>query len=55
MTADQGQTWQTAQLPEGVHAVVSVSCGDTMDCYAVAILGGTHGDFSFGLLSNAGG
>ncbi|MGO9343195.1 MAG: WD40/YVTN/BNR-like repeat-containing protein [Acidimicrobiales bacterium] len=42
-TADGGQTWQSAQLPEGVMAVVSIACPSDTGCYAMAIQSPTQG------------
>ncbi len=36
-TADGGQTWQSAQLPEGVLAVLDITCPSGTNCYALAI------------------
>ena len=53
-TVDAGQTFQTAQLPEGIGAVISVSCPSATSCYAVAFRGASTGFGSFVLLSDKG-
>jgi photosystem II stability/assembly factor-like uncharacterized protein len=36
-TADFGETWQQAQLPQGIALVRDVQCPTSTDCYALAI------------------
>jgi photosystem II stability/assembly factor-like uncharacterized protein len=36
-TADSGETWQQAQLPQRIAAVRDVQCPTSTDCYALAI------------------
>ena len=52
VSTDEGQTWQPARLPVGVHVVMSVSCPSTNACYAFAILQSSTGQPVFGLLTN---
>lgn len=55
-SVDGGHTWQSAQLPSTVRAVLSLACPTVTDCYAMAALGTGSGQLTFGLLSdNAGG
>ncbi len=51
LSADQGQSWQPAQLPEGVWAVLSVSCPSTNTCYAFSVAHAGRAVFS--LLTNS--
>ncbi len=53
VSADQGQTWQPAQLPAGVWVVDSVSCPSTNTCYAFSIVEPHTGASAFGLLTNS--
>jgi photosystem II stability/assembly factor-like uncharacterized protein len=53
LSTDQGQSWQTAQLPAGVRAILRVSCPSTDACYALSVLQSPNGQESFGLLTNA--
>jgi photosystem II stability/assembly factor-like uncharacterized protein len=54
-SSDGGGTWQSAQLPTGVQAIVSVSCAETTSCYALAVMQPSPNQFTLGLLSdNAG-
>jgi photosystem II stability/assembly factor-like uncharacterized protein len=55
-TADQGQNWQTSQLPEDVRAVGAVSCPSTTTCYALGFQKPASGDGNGGfvLLSSGG-
>ena len=52
VSTDAGDTWQPAQLPIGVHVVMSVSCPSTNACYAFAILQSSTGQPVFRLLTN---
>ena len=36
-SADGGQTWRSAPLPQGVLAVVDISCPSDTNCYALAL------------------
>ena len=36
-TSDGGATWQDAQLPQGVGAIVDISCPSESSCYALAV------------------
>jgi photosystem II stability/assembly factor-like uncharacterized protein len=36
-TSDSGETWQGAQLPQGVGALLGVSCPKASSCYAVGL------------------
>jgi hypothetical protein len=38
LSADQGQSWQPAQLPAGVRRIVGVSCPSTSTCYAFSVV-----------------
>jgi photosystem II stability/assembly factor-like uncharacterized protein len=53
LSPDQGQSWQPAQLPDDIRAVVSVSCPSTDTCYAFGLLEPHTGNLAFGLLSNS--
>jgi hypothetical protein len=53
MTADSGQSWQTAQVPEGIRAVGRVSCPDATTCFALGFEKEASGQGSFVLLSYA--
>ncbi len=53
LSADQGQSWQPAQLPDGVLAIVSVSCPSTNTCYAFSVVTPHTGRAVFGLLVNS--
>jgi photosystem II stability/assembly factor-like uncharacterized protein len=52
LSADQGQSWQPAQLPHDVWGVVSVSCPSTNRCYAFSLVWPHTGTAIFGLLTN---
>lgn len=53
-TSDQGQTWQTAQLPTGVTAIGGISCPDTTTCFALGYSKPAVGRGTFVLLSYGG-
>jgi hypothetical protein len=53
LLAGQGQSWQPAQLPDGVRAIVSVSCPNTNTCYAFSLVAPHTGKAVFGLLTNS--
>jgi photosystem II stability/assembly factor-like uncharacterized protein len=36
-TSDSGKTWQEAELPQGVGAVLDISCPNNSSCYALAL------------------
>jgi photosystem II stability/assembly factor-like uncharacterized protein len=36
-TTDSGTTWQEAQLPQGVGAIVDISCPNESSCFALAV------------------
>ncbi len=36
-TSDSGETWQEAQLPQGVGAILDISCPDASSCYALGL------------------
>ena len=36
-TSDGGKSWQQAQLPQGVGAILGISCPDATSCYAVGL------------------
>jgi hypothetical protein len=52
-TDDQGQSWQTAQLPPAldIRAVAAVSCPDTTTCLALGFQVTESGQGTFVLLS----
>ncbi len=52
LSADQGQSWQPAQLPADVRAIVAVSCPSTNTCYAFSLVAQPTGTV-FGLLVNS--
>jgi photosystem II stability/assembly factor-like uncharacterized protein len=51
-TADFGETWQQAQLPQGIAFVRDVQCPTSTDCYALAIQR-SAGSVSLVLLASA--
>jgi photosystem II stability/assembly factor-like uncharacterized protein len=53
LSTDQGQSWQPAQLPDGVWAIVSVSCPSTNKCYAFSLVTPHTGTAIYGLLTNS--
>ncbi len=53
LSADQGQSWQPAQLPAGVRAIVNVSCPSMNTCYAFGIRSAHTGRAVFVLLTNS--
>jgi photosystem II stability/assembly factor-like uncharacterized protein len=53
LSADQGQSWQPAQLPDDVRAILSVSCPSTNTCYAFSLVAPHTGSAAFGLLTNS--
>jgi photosystem II stability/assembly factor-like uncharacterized protein len=52
-TADSGETWQQAQLPQGIAVVRDVACPTSTDCYALAIQRSAPGSASVALLAYA--
>lgn len=50
-TNDEGQTWQTAQLPPDLGVVTRVACPSTTSCFALAWQQGTSQQGQFVLLS----
>jgi photosystem II stability/assembly factor-like uncharacterized protein len=52
-TADSGQTWQQAQLPQGIALVPDVQCPTSTHCYALAIQRSAPGSASLVLLAYA--
>ncbi len=55
LSTDQGQSWQPAQLPDDVRAIVSVSCPSTNKCYAFSVVAPHTGAAISGLLTNGSG
>jgi photosystem II stability/assembly factor-like uncharacterized protein len=53
-STDQGQSWQTAQLPSDIRAVAGLSCPDTTTCFALGFDKPAFGNGSFVLLSYGG-
>jgi photosystem II stability/assembly factor-like uncharacterized protein len=52
-TADSGETWQQAQLPQGIAVMRDVECPTSTDCYALAIKRSAPGSASIVLLAYA--
>jgi len=52
-TADSGETWQQAQLPQGIAVVGDVECPTSTACYALAIQRSVPGSASVVLLAYA--
>ncbi|HEY1331246.1 MAG TPA: hypothetical protein VGH10_07210 [Actinomycetota bacterium] len=51
-TSDEGQSWHSQPLPDGVGPVERISCADSADCYALAFQPSASGRGSFVLLSD---
>jgi photosystem II stability/assembly factor-like uncharacterized protein len=52
-SADFGETWQQAQLPQGIFLVRDVECPTSTDCYALAIQRSAPGPRSIVFLASA--